>query len=754
MTCELCNAILNLFRGVRTEDVVVSAFQSQATLDSTKHVALLQQFRKHCQRPSYGDSRPKNDFGFKRGQTIGEVRLIESVKNLGITWELLLCSKEATAEDFAKGGILNPDWIDLDMVNSWKNECLNHHGSKCENPLKIWSTTPAWLVDVELECIVPGSTQSKFIALSYTYGNNPGLKVNAEMNVTLQKHHAFRKPEIASQIPSTVRHAIAMTKALGERYIWVDALCIMHGDEEETLEQLNMMGSIYATAILTIIAADGDADHGILGLDNISESRKLQQNVFPLADRRVILRKSGIFTLAHGPTPYFERAWTFQEHKLAKRKVFILGGQAHWECSISQYHEEVTPNTEVQKYIEPRLVESLAGFPELGSITQIISNYNDLNLRHAEDCSSGISGLLAVLSRTFEGGFLYGLPEMFFDRALAWTPYWPHTEAKRRITSDESAGTHSDLGNLPSWSWVGWQGLVNLGKESSRVNDRVNTLQETTPIVNWYTASSPSSLERRRIRPYWFENREAWKRGDVDIPGWTATKLESKIGTFLEQPRLFPSDCEGQVWRYKATPNVGDYGPSNDWYYPFPVREITSSTLPSMPEQTPYLFTRTQRAHVLGRRTSDLDKDNPDETSKLIALCDRQSGRNIGTLHLHSKNDLMLFPLAHNACPIDHAAAQVFSADFGEGTNTAVTEAAQHDGTSLIELVAISRTTQRFNTWYEEKQRFDEPLCVRESYNVLWIEWTDGIAYRRAAGSVDQEYWERLEREDIDLILG
>lgn len=54
-----------------------------------------------------------------------------------------------------------------------------------------------------------------------------------------------------------------LTSSIGERYLWADVLCIVHGDTEGTAEQLNLMGSIYASAIITTVAADEDSQEGL-----------------------------------------------------------------------------------------------------------------------------------------------------------------------------------------------------------------------------------------------------------------------------------------------------------------------------------------------------------------------------------------------------------------------------------------------------------------------------------------------------------
>jgi hypothetical protein len=38
--------------------------------------------------------------------------------------------------------------------------------------------------------------------------------------------------------------------------------------------------------------------------------------------------------------------------------------------------------------------------------------------------------------------------------------------------------------------------------------------------------------------------------------------------------------------------------------------------------------------------------------------------------------------------------------------------------------------------------------------NVLWVEWENGVAYRKAMGRVERDTWEGLKKEEISLVLG
>jgi Heterokaryon incompatibility protein (HET) len=63
---------------------------------------------------------------------------------------------------------------------------------------------------------------------------------------------------------------------LGERYLWVDCLCIVQDDQESLYNQVNNMASIFGDACVTIIAAQGTSAHcGLRGLPNISAGRDL-----------------------------------------------------------------------------------------------------------------------------------------------------------------------------------------------------------------------------------------------------------------------------------------------------------------------------------------------------------------------------------------------------------------------------------------------------------------------------------------------
>jgi hypothetical protein len=87
-------------------------------------------------------------------------------------------------------------------------------------------------------------------------------------------------------------------------------------------------------------------------------------------------------------------------------------------------------------------------------------------------------------------------------------------------------------------------------------------------------------------------------------------------------------------------------------------------------------------------------------------------------------------------------------------TNTGIATEPTDEYLSKIEIVAVSMTRSESKTRNKETGRSEKPFVTTEAVNVLWIEWENSIAYRRAAGSVQKKHWEQLELEDLDLVLG
>lgn len=636
------------------------------------------------------------------------VYFTESISKGGRNWPLLLVQKTSVPGHPGTGRILSPDWADLDMIRRWKRECVLFHGTRCENPLKIWHTRPTWLIDAAQKCLVPGNVLGPFVALSYMYGRHKAFTIDDKMLVKLQSPGSLDSLEVSGLLAPIIRHAIVLTVTIGERYLWADAICITNDDT--TIEQLRQMGAIYANAVVTIIATDGDSRDGLPGIRGVSDSRgRNHQRIFPFGDEQVIVRSPWTLDSGH-ERPYHTRGWTYQEERMSPRKIIFHNQTIHWECQCSVFHEDMVFGAQTDEWIESFLNAIVAGFPDLNALDGLIFRYNKRRLRYDEDALPAIAGVLAVVSRSFAGGFLYGLPEMFFDRVLGWRSLPRHGSLRRRTASTEVRESKFSESGLPSWSWVGWDGLLSVDfyrEEAMRFYHDRNPLSisETFPITEWFTSDSPHTPpeRRRRIRSTWFDNRDTYKDISRPLPpGWTRHEAPNTT-----EPRLYPDGCGKHVFSHA-------FGTS--WFFPFPVTQIDETTPPFVPAQTRYLFCETTRARLWSHQVGA-------EGEFAIATLENDVGGLVGELHLHSWEDLALFPA--DTCVRPQSGLPV-------------------------EVVAISRARVQNRGLASHGQS----MVSYYTYTVLWIEWEDGVAYRRASGEVNGEEWESLDLEPVSLVLG
>ncbi|KAE9381913.1 HET-domain-containing protein [Stipitochalara longipes BDJ] len=151
---------------------------------------------------------------------------------------------------------------DLSLPQLWLDCCQQSHkfcapkkplGASLPGFRVINCTKPRLGIGAEGFVVEDRPWSEKYVALSYVWGPPSG------------------------DWPKTVLDAVKVTKQLGEKYLWVDRLCINQANLEEKQFLISKMDAIYEGAEFTIIAAVGDARTGLTG---ISTTRKLQ----PLVD--------------------------------------------------------------------------------------------------------------------------------------------------------------------------------------------------------------------------------------------------------------------------------------------------------------------------------------------------------------------------------------------------------------------------------------------------------------------------------------
>lgn len=406
---------------------------------------------------------------------------------------------------------------------------------------------------------------------------------------------------------------------------------------------------------------------------------------------------------------------------MSPRNIIFNEKLVHWECQCSFWGEGLTTSSKLFNDVNPMLRNINAGFPDLQGLQQILNEYNNRRFTYAEDALPGVLGLLTVLSRTFVGGFLCGLPEMCFDMCLGWRS---EGELKRRKYSDRPITSRLTPSTLPSWSWIGWQGRVIIASlETGRIpREGSNIIGEIIPVTEWFTGNSPDGSNLRRIRSNWFEHRSSFKDPSKPLPpGWTRHSVTSLEG--LRNKRLFyPDGYDGFVFEHEGFPHGSE---DRYWRFPFPVPDITTSTPSFMPEQTQYLFCRTKRAYVCAGR------ENPQSLYDLSVALWSDTNSMIGFLQLHDAEKRDTF--------------------WGSDPKPSSGDNPRHQ----VEILAIYKTRNESKNRSPALDQKEHRIGNFNTHTVLWVEWENGIAYRKACGWVFSAVWEELlQLEDVSLVLG
>ncbi|OAL44746.1 hypothetical protein IQ07DRAFT_521481 [Pyrenochaeta sp. DS3sAY3a] len=490
-------------------------------------------------------------------------------------------------------------------------------------------------------------------------------------------------------------------------------------DFEKKLPKTITMADIYRNSYATIIAAQGsDVNGGLRGINTATWARPHKPTKHPLE----MSDKETMAAMARNlmKTKWYSRGWTFQEQLFSVRKIYFHDDTVNWECHCASFYEAqdiISPQLrglchKTSEQVQAAFIDS-ATWPDFHRYARLVAIFNQCDLSREEDVLNAFEGVLSSLSHIFKGSFVSGLPSLFFDAALLWQPYVPLSRRKPSSVDVEAC--------LPSWSWIGWHG--NLNSESWRSgNDylrRINARDKdsygpssevrSSPPPSWHTISTIQWSYSETLSGKRTPISSSWKR-DID----KFTRDES-----LELPAEWTrphSENDGVVY-FKH-----ESDPEQEFMYPIPLR-LPEDTYQA-PIRAAFLHCNTRRTHL----QFGYSRPNVSTSHCLyVDLVDDQEHW-VGILRLNK------------AIPV-----------------YAETEYHYAESCELIELSSGSVQNQQI-----EEVSFDEwdlPDCPRhgglyEFYNVMWIEWGEGVAYRKAVGRVEKRAWEKCRLEEVDVTLG
>lgn len=691
-----------------------------------------------------------------------------------------LVKHSASGSSIGHGRVNSPSWIDSALLRQWKDKCCSTHNSKCGQTLasrRLPASRAVWLVDTLKYCLVPAHPEHQYVALSYIWGTKKMLMTELSNLAELQKEQALSTGPLASQVARTIRDSIELVKLLGERYLWVDALCIVQDDGASKHHQITNMSSIYAAAKLTVLSAQAsDAWYGLRGLENISEPRSPHVQTASAGGYRFVKR----LEYTTGLMPWCQRGWTFQEALFSPRRLIFSDDSVQWSCGAVVWTEDLDYDH------RPRLLGSGWGvlgeevlntsFPNITGLNQLVETYGTRKFTFPEDTLSAFAGFSTAISNIFLGGFIQGLPIMFLDAALLWksNPHsqWPQPGSPNRIYQKFPSKAQGEC--PPTWSWAGWATAVDYSSwigasDYIRYSKTMRFYSDgcrTEPLVQWYARDKKESEPKLiSYQNEWFKYRQRFlNKGEADLPpGWT--RLENDSSTIKDDKHFRP-------WKpLEETPTfyyVHQDAPETEFWYPIPIIKLSQTSNDF--QWGRYLSCRTQKGLFWREPSENVLQGEPDarvlewehhypSTSlekftddPIVIYLKDQNGLFAGYLILH----------APTGSPAKDAAGEEGEATELQYTHESplwrsrqlksrATNLEKHDSVATrqtpkepaFQLVAISKG-HAFSSLGEDY----------DFVNVLWVEWADDIAYRKGLGRIFQHVWERQPLEDIELTLG
>ena len=144
--------------------------------------------------------------------------------------------------------------VDRALMSKWFCSCVENHGEECTP--KIRKQQPGFklrVIDVYGRCVIEASEGCSYVALSYVWGVSTQLCLVKEQYARLEE--AGGLADRHADVPNTVKDAMYLCEQLGERYLWVDSLCIKQDDRLDRRRQIDNMDQVYSCATLTIVVS-------------------------------------------------------------------------------------------------------------------------------------------------------------------------------------------------------------------------------------------------------------------------------------------------------------------------------------------------------------------------------------------------------------------------------------------------------------------------------------------------------------------
>ena len=365
-----------------------------------------------------------------------------------------------------------------------------------------------------------------------------------------------------STLPQTIQDAITVTRELGLRYLWVDALCIVQDSLSDRAAEITKMDRIYQNAQVTISAASAErCQDGFLAIRSGENGPSTSFTSIPYAcpngERgNVLLRDSQLYQ--SGSEPINERGWTLQERELSSRILVYSSWQLQWQCQSRKKWDGGRAGYFIHNLSELTAAESVQFEDESSDFnipeeaenmpwkkwTDLVYEYSQRALTEPSDKLPALAGIASRYQNDTKDIYCAGLWKANLLKGLKW-----HVP--------EPADHRPSIYRAPTWSWASVLGEIIWMDDKPPAKNKVAA---STVILDCHVTPEEPLAPLGKVSQGTLTIRGVSKalewNGDIEIPRrdledtWVPA-LERGIGTPLWPDGVVahvkPDVCEEMV---------------------------------------------------------------------------------------------------------------------------------------------------------------------------------------------------------------
>jgi hypothetical protein len=368
----------------------------------------------------------------------------------------------------------------LNLATSWIATCRSRH-RQCNQWIEDAPYHPSRLLDlhrpdpttaIRLIELSDSAPEGPYATLSHRWGNQSFPRL-------LDNNLATFKDQIRLEIlPPTWVDAISVTKSLGLRYLWIDALCILQDSSEDWNKEAALMHRIYSNSFCNIAATGASHnEHGCFFDRSPTAVEPCHADVRwgGTEQFKHLLINQDYWLDGVADAPLNRRAWVVQERLLAPRVLHFGRHQVYWECQeleaceafpygiprlpgdretgISGFKdlrtESRSPDT-----VERPMLSSSESFKAYQLWTKIVIAFSRGALTVKEDKLPALAGIAQRMAGLLEDQYLAGVWRRFLVDELCWSAT---SQTSGVLQMQPFRPTQY---RAPSWSWTSLEGRI------------------------------------------------------------------------------------------------------------------------------------------------------------------------------------------------------------------------------------------------------------------------------------------------------